>query len=857
MWPFGRRKAAKVKRPPKDVAETPDRPVAARVHAFANNDVLRSPPSRRSSRRSRNSSRSSTSLRDPDTHSPRPRPLHDADPAAEALTALPNSRPLAQSPHLRSVSQHSGIPYNFHHNSRSSLPPHHQHQQHQQQRPSRLQRSQSTRKPANEATSVRRKSTKKQKREHEQLREEEIRAMTLPMPKKRPAGNSASMLRRDSKKVKGALNHRFERPVSNVSLPPEDSIHSSMSANSDPYNYRVSALDMFSPRPTIRCSVGSQYYYDNMGTSPVSNKSSKNTPRRRGTSIIREEMGDKRTSRIDDLADSLDATALREILERDKRRRDKKRRAEDERLRRRLERRAEKQRLTEAGDSSSTPRRQGRGAAGLGIESESVSTPMDDVRPSTPQQSQPQPPTQPSTNEFQNTQLPTPAQSPTKTEGTNQTHTPLDSPTEEPVVSSAQHAVRYSRGSVSGPGHVRGPSNVSHLPELVSRRNAEDTPAASVEQAYDPVANGSLHAVETADTATTPKGTEGRRSSESKRGSSYFTSFFRWGKRRRSQDPNRATPSEASFSNTSRESMSRQPLPAHLVATAPTAPIQIKRPANAPRRTMSKFREDLPEFPMSPPDSRVQSPEVATGGIAGRRRSRRPAEISVESNSPTTGGRTDSPVSPGVPTAGLMSQSLASVDSEGSWLSGRPMKRASNKSYLRSSVGSASALKRTEGFNPSYEELAIPDDEYVNKQSRTGEHGKTATKTHDIVESDDEDVAAAERPSQADEEEQEYVKSSVGRQPTIIHRQGRVKSTEGLLSFYHQDNAGEPPATSSAPDVTEGDSPTSDGEPMSVQRAKSIDLGKHHIRHLSAGSARLLDIKRSSLSSQTRSQQDQ
>lgn len=186
------------------------------------------------------------------------------------------------------------------------------------------------------------------------------------------------------------------------------------------------------------------------------------------------------------------------------------------------------------------------------------------------------------------------------------------------------------------------------------------------------------------------------------------------------------------------------------------------------------------------------------------------------------------------------------------------MKRASNKSYLRSSVGSASALKRTEGFNPSYEELAIPDDEYVNKQSRTGEHGKTATKTQDIVESDDEEeVTAAAEKSQADEEEQEYVKSSVGRQPTIIYRQARVKSTEGLLSFYHQDNAGEAPASSSAPEVAEGDSPTSDGEPMSVQRAKSVDLGKHHIRHLSAGSARLLDIKRSSLSSQTRSQQDQ
>ncbi|CAI6342076.1 unnamed protein product [Periconia digitata] len=833
MWLFGRRKAAKVKRPPRaDVADT------ARVHAFANNDVLRSPPSRRSSRRRRTSSRSSAaSLRDAP---PPPLPLLQPDPAsakeqgspqpsADALTALPNSRSLAQSPHLRPISQHAAVPYDFHHTSHSSLPPRH-----------------ASRKSTNEAP-VRRKSTRKQKREQDHLREEEIRAMSLPMPKKRPAANNAGMLRRDSKKVKGTSNHRLDRPVSNVSLPPENSIHSSVSGSSDSYTYRVSTFDMFSPRPTIRCSVGSQYYYDNTGTSPISNKSDKNTStaRKRGTSIIREEVGDKRTSRIDDLADALDAGALREIMERDKRRREKKRRVDDDRLRRRLERRAEKQRLADApADGSIAPQSQGNGLAGLGIQNET--TPMEDARPLTPL-----PATAP-----ENTQLPTPSHSPSKTERTNLTHTPLESPCEEPVVSSAQQAIRYSRGSVSGPGHVRGPSNVSHLPELVSKRKAEDTPLPSVEYAYDPVASGSLHVVESGDTATTPKRTGSRRSSDGKR-TSYFTSFFRWGKRRRSHDPNRAASSEASFSNTSRESMSRQPLPAHLVASPTTAPIQIKRPANVPRRTMSKFREDLPEFPMSPPDSRVQSPEVAKGALAGRRRSRRPAEISIESDSPVAGARTDSPVSPGVSNPGLMSQSLASVDSEGSWLSGRPIKRASNKSYLRSSVGSSSALKRTEGFNPSYEELGIPDDEYVTKQT-TPRAGHPEAKR--VTESDDEDEAAVPGRILQEADEEEHVKSSVGRRPTIIYRQARVKSTEGLLSFYPHDTAvpGEIASSSSAPHVADGDSPTSEGEPMpSVQRAKSIDLGKHHVRHLSAGSARLLDIKRSSLSSQSKLQHEQ
>jgi hypothetical protein len=53
----------------------------------------------------------------------------------------------------------------------------------------------------------------------------------------------------------------------------------------------------------------------------------------------------------------------------------------------------------------------------------------------------------------------------------------------------------------------------------------------------------------------------------------------------------------------------------------------------------------------------------------------------------------------------------------------------------------------------------------------------------------------------------------------------------------------------------EPDSPTSDdsGEQATVQRAKSVDFGKHHVRHLSAGSAKLLDIqKRSSTASHSR-----
>lgn len=673
--------------------------------------------------------------------------------------------------------------------------------------------------------------------------------MSLPMPQKRPAGSSGGMLRRDSKKVKGGLNHRFERPTSNVSLPFEDSAHSSMSSNSELRAFRVSTLDMFSPRPTIRFSVGSQYYSPDR-SSPATLPGRNDSRRERRPMSNRDEKQKNRTSRIDDLADSLDAGELREILERDKRRKDKKARADQERLRRRLERRAEKQNAAaEIGGTPATPRREAMGAVGLGIEREEP-IPMEDVRPSTPPR--PQQLVLPITPKgYENSQLPT----------------PLESPTEEPVVSDAR-AIRYSRGSVSNHVHARGPSNVSQLPELISEKLAQEMVDDSSEQPQDPFRSGSLHAVDTVETTPSKRGSIRRRSSDGRR-MGVFAAFFRRNKRS-SQEPGRTTPSEISFSNTSRESMSRQPIPAHLIGTAPpTAPIQIKRPSSVPRRTMSKFREDLPEFPISPPDSRVESPDVPyVGAIAARPRSPMPSDLRVESLN-SMGGRSDSPVSPNAPATNIMSQSLASVDSEASWLSGKPPKRASTQSQLRSGIVSP-PVQSNEAFNASYEELGMADDEYFRRLSpqpderRTDTLGRkpsSALMALDAALDVEEEQDPFADPKESVSEDEEHVRTVPGRQPTIIHRQPRVKSTEGLLSFYTNDkSATEASSKEQFVEPLTPDSPSFETEPMMVQRARSVDLGKHHVRHLSAGSARLLDIskqKRSSVNSYTKkSEQD-
>ncbi|KAF1846805.1 uncharacterized protein K460DRAFT_283050 [Cucurbitaria berberidis CBS 394.84] len=846
-WLFARRsgKAAKLKEGRSAAVADRSRHVTDQTSTAKPSDGLLTGPSQRSRRRKRASSRSTASLRQLDK---KPPDYLLPPSSVEDITALPLQRCLENSPHLRPVTQEPGaIPYNFHSASHASLPP-------SARDRGKLQRPQSLRRdPAPDSSLVRRKSSKKRK-DHDHVREEEIRAMSFPMPQKRPAANSGGMLRRDSKKVKGALNHRFERPTSNVSLPLQDSIHSSMSGNSDLRAFRVSALDMFSPRPTIRFSLGSQHYGERTSPNTYSEKTDLRRERRPISSG--DDKQSKRSSRIDDLADTLDAGALREILERDKRRREKKAKADDERLRRRLERRAEKQHAAEVGGTPATPRREAMGVVGLGID-KAPPTPMEDVRPSTP----PQPqwvetlPVTPSGQD--NTQLPS----------------PLDSPIEEPVVSDAR-AIRYSRGSIiSGPVHTRGPSNVSQLPELISEKQAQETHLAFIEQAHDPTRSGSLHPVDTVDTtATSKRGSMSarRRSSEGRR-MGVFASFFRRGKRN-SQDQGRTTPSEISFSNTSRESMSRQPLPAHLVGTSPaTPPIQIRRPSSVPRRTMSKFREDLPEFPLSPPDSRVQSPEVpSTSAIAARRRSQVPSDLRVQSVSSQTGARSDSPVSPGAPVGNIMSRSLASVDSEGSWLSGKPIKRASNRSQMRLSIAS-SAVQPNPDFNNSYEELGMADDEYFKRLTPQPDERRRSGHSSDILgrkassslmalevaaESDEEvepiEPTSARIPSDTHEE---LVHTVIGRQPTIIHRQPRVKSTEGLLSMYTDDKPSLQENTSrvSGAEPATPESPSSETEPVLIQRAKSVDLGKQHTRHLSAGSAKLLDIhKRSSATSHSR-----
>lgn len=286
---------------------------------------------------------------------------------------------------------------------------------------------------------------------------------------------------------------------------------------------------------------------------------------------------------------------------------------------------------------------------------------------------------------------------------------------------------------------------------------------------------------------------------------------------------------------------------------------------------MSKFREDLPELPLSPPDSRVQSPEAdSVPPIRANYPERKIGQSSEESeahvryDTPASGYRSseamrirdETPTSghrsiddPSPEPAAVLSQSLASIDSEGSWLSGRKggSKRGSAQLPPHPLRDSASSLQRRyREFSESGEELGIAEDEYFSRLSPGPEefykiHRQSTG--NPVPSSDDEEGGSLASPTSS---ELTTKWGAVARQPTVVHHhEPRAKSREGLLDDFESDSASEHRAET--PDIKRKSYGLAQDiineDESGVHRATSIDFGKHHARHVSAGSARLLDLK--------------
>ena len=650
-----------------------------------------------------------------------------------------------------------------------------------------------------EPTLVRRKSSSRRK--DDRRREDQVRAMTTSSPinvPKRSGGESPRFYQR----ARSYAGHAYPDPSSTVSLGGPPSVRSSMTAGSDSHRFDLRAVDIFSARPTLRYSLSGQYGSGALRSSAPSRADSKRETR----PISRPTIEENRT--IDEYADSMDARTLRELMDRDQRRKERRRKTDQDRARKRLERYAARG-DTEPGDRKHRSRRKEKEiekhkertqeAAGLGLHT-----------------------------------VDQPASS-----GHLKEYGPVGTESERPITPHSPAADPFSDSSFAIS------SEMSHVepPEMIGKTHPEPIPTIPYEQVKEdfvsPTAFRHDRQASTLSQSTDPRtnsmhdlsqvGSYGdRRPSEARgarRTGTLSALFRRSGLHKRG-------PSRESFSNTSRESMAARftPPPDNHERTYRRAS------SGAPIRTKSKFREDLPESPISPPESRVQSPIGAEDeGV--------PPLPSEQARFGGDGGETVTMLSQRgsydstmAPSAGLLSQSLASVDSEGSWLSGRPRKRTSQQMSLgRSSfIRSPSALG-----NQSTEDLGLYED-MPARRSYGPDHPSGLSNIRSVLDMDDDKTG---RDSPQDEQ---INQGHVSRRPTIVNRQPRVHSSEGLLRQFTDDSERTTQSEvtedfETASEATAGQSSPEQASPEEVGPVvKQATLT--HTRSISAGSARLLEI---------------
>ncbi|KAI9753929.1 MAG: hypothetical protein M4579_004950 [Chaenotheca gracillima] len=675
---------------------------------------------------------------------------------------------------------------------------------------------------------LRRKSSKKRKSDH--VREEEIKSMSPLLPlQKRPATHGGGPLRRDSRKMHGGLNKHLERPTSDISLPIPESLHSSFSSSSDRRGFKVRSLDVFSPRPTIRYSQG-RYPVPAL---PPSRSNSKREQR----DVIPEE-STKPSKTIDELADELDAGGLRELMERDERRQERKRKSDTDQAKRRLQRKADHQ-------AEQDPKEKKRRDVDRGVLGREA----------------------------------LPAEEPFKPTVTTNDQT--DASAENANTSPVSWLHDPSREALNfDPFSDREAKAVDPTPEAppvsteVPPQPRTSPPRSPKYNIFAPPNSPPPTDLNRQSVTTIPENENDDRRTSTASDQAFgtgWTSFFRRSlqkPKRNSTDRGRHTPSE--FSNTSRDSLQqRQP-------RATPKERAARRTSGTPVRTMSKFREDLPELPISPPNSRIQSPEAALpeamheNAIPERAESSLAERISMAASSvdardpfadPALKGKGDRsargsrsmevPSPEGGAPSTIVSQSLASIDSEGSWLSGRPAKRNSQPLSPPLRESESSLQKRYNDFSDSAEELGVAEDEYFSRltpgpeQSYGGNGGgpvqdplekRRPSSTAMFSETTD------ESPTLATTTTTTVHHGTVARQPTIVHHGTRAKSSEGLLNQFQEGESVDPDSPAS-PTNRSFDLPGEEEEIMGKpQRATSVDLGMKHVRHISAGSAKLLDI---------------
>ncbi|CAI7569009.1 unnamed protein product [Penicillium glandicola] len=491
---------------------------------------------------------------------------------------------------------------------------------------------------------------------NEIMREREIRMLSstpIDIPYRPTPGSGDYVPENRRRKASG---RRADRYMSDISLSIRDSA-SSTSDISDPYTYKVNAFAALTPRPIVRYVEAPRLQTARGNNTHASNRQDKE---RIQALTMSEDDFYYSKRRVNELADSLDAGALRELLDRDRRRREKKQVDDQERLRRKLQERADAQQAEEQ-------------------KAQAVTEPEPE-----PEIAQPEP----SIAEVAEPEDVVPNEETTAPQ--------VDEPTRESressrVVGSIDDSSVRERRLVQrpsfAPSHDITMSRTTLSPSHSSVRNGLNSPAHS--QICGPSSTSDI---------SRGVDSERRLSDTSGRRGNTITSLFRRGSSRLKRTyKERFHDTTPEVSNASHESFYRiqtqsSPPPPSII------PPRILMPTGTVMRSQSKFTEHFGDEPLSPPDSRLQSPDI-------------PEEVpesSLEKDEAFLRGPTPSPgvdiknpnrshhrswASDGIDIEAdnvPLSQSLASIDSEGSWMSGQFFRRMSQKpsSPVRSNLNS-------------------------------------------------------------------------------------------------------------------------------------------------------------------------
>lgn len=610
---------------------------------------------------------------------------------------------------------------------------------------------------------------KSKRRTDEAIREREIKMLSstpIEIPR-RSAGETGGdyVLEHRRRRANG---RRADRYLSDISLSIRDSAASSLSDASDPYTYKVNAFAALTPRPVVRYVEAPRPTTVRSNTEPTGpGRHDKN--KMQAMNMSHEDLYYSRR-RVNELADSLDASTLRELLDRDRRRREKKQIDDTEKLRRKLQERADAQETEGEKDQM-----------------EAQEQPQLIETPKPQPQAEEQLPVEVPEETYKEHIVETIPEETTGTSPEEQTHSALHG---ESKGSDAVEGSESRRESLES-AHIARPveERSTREPKLVPRPSFAPSHEMGMSRTTLSPSHSSLrHGVNSSHSQNFGIGSASdisdRRPSETsghRNGSNTITSLFRRGssrlKRRYRERFQESSPDVANASQESFYKIQTQSSPPQNSAVIIPSRAFVQ-PTGIVKRSQSKFTEhfgDETDTPLSPSNSHLQSSDIPEQMPESSLEAENEATF-LHGLTPTPGMDIINPhkrrhqswnesidaESDNVP----LSQSLASIDSEGSWMSGQIFRRMSQKkpsSPVRTHMNSFGAV-------PADGSAEVHDDARDSIDSRSimsNVMGEPEMET-------DTAATGAKKPS-------EMWHHEVGRRPMIVNPTSRPKSNQGLL----------------------------------------------------------------------------